>query len=498
MATERARARYTVEANTTRAQRNVRGLQRRFQDLGSSVTILQGPLSGVASRITALSVGLGRMGPALLGGGLAAVSFTAAIRASIREVSQLEKQQGRIAAVLKSTGNSAGLTAEEIDGMARALGRDTLTSQGAARDAAGILLTFQSIVGDNFRRTLTLSQDVAAVMGTDLRSAALQLGKALDDPATGLTALRRSGISFTTSQQDTIKALFETGQVAEAQELILKRLEEQVGGAGVGEATGLVGAVDSLAESWTTLLQEVGRTSELTTATNALRDLVDTVTLSIQPDKGSLASLLAEQESVQRLLAAAYEVPENAPGLPDIHGQRAQELRDLENRSANLQSLIEDQYELRRAELEANKARKQKAEESAKARAEENAAAKELEEYDKRLLKLRRSLGSTTFAQEEHAAAVKDLKRAYQEGKIEAAEFVELNRALLDRRPERQDLVGEAITGGRLALDLPGREKARIEIPERKTEIEQLKKQTEILQRIEKGFFISTPQAVTA
>ena len=64
---------------------------------------------------------------------------------------------------------------------------------------------------------------------------AKQLGKALNDPIAGLTALRRSGIQFTEAQQDQIRTLVESGQTLEAQNLILKEIENQVGG--TAEAT---------------------------------------------------------------------------------------------------------------------------------------------------------------------------------------------------------------------------------------------------------------------
>ena len=64
---------------------------------------------------------------------------------------------------------------------------------------------------------------------------AKQLGKALNDPIAGLTALRRSGIQFTKAQQDQIRTLVESGRVLEAQNLILEEIENQVGG--TAEAT---------------------------------------------------------------------------------------------------------------------------------------------------------------------------------------------------------------------------------------------------------------------
>ena len=108
---------------------------------------------------------------------------------------------------------------------------------------------------------MSLAQDMSAVFGQDLSSSAVQLGKALEDPVEGLTALRRVGVSFTESQKELIKSLVEAGETAEAQRIILDNLARQVGGAGEAEAGGLVGAAHRARAAWGNLLEEIGKTS---------------------------------------------------------------------------------------------------------------------------------------------------------------------------------------------------------------------------------------------
>ena len=48
------------------------------------------------------------------------------------------------------------------------------------------------------------------------------VGKALNDPLKGLTALSRIGVQFTAQQQEQIKAMVEVGDVAGAQKIILR------------------------------------------------------------------------------------------------------------------------------------------------------------------------------------------------------------------------------------------------------------------------------------
>jgi len=63
----------------------------------------------------------------------------------------------------------------------------------------------------------------------------VQLGKALQDPEKGITALSRSGVTFTEDEKKMIKAMADAGDTAGYQEVMLAAVEKQVGG--VSEAT---------------------------------------------------------------------------------------------------------------------------------------------------------------------------------------------------------------------------------------------------------------------
>jgi hypothetical protein len=63
----------------------------------------------------------------------------------------------------------------------------------------------------------------------------VQLGKALNDPIKGITALAKSGVTFTQQEKDKIKTLVESNKILEAQEMVLSAIETQVGG--TAEAT---------------------------------------------------------------------------------------------------------------------------------------------------------------------------------------------------------------------------------------------------------------------
>ncbi len=132
------------------------------------------------------------------------------------------------------------VTSRLVD-LANEQARLTGVNQNTIKESQALLLTFKDIassadeVGGAFDRATQLTLDMASAGFGSVTDNAKQLGKALNDPIAGLTALRRSGIQFTEAQQDQIRTLVESGQVLEAQNMILEEIENQVGG--TAEAT---------------------------------------------------------------------------------------------------------------------------------------------------------------------------------------------------------------------------------------------------------------------
>jgi hypothetical protein len=182
--------------------------------------------------------------------GVAAAAFGAAVAASVasgvKSYAELERKILRTESIIKATGNAAQLSSKQLVDLANRLDLATLNDRDAILDAINAMQTFRAVSGDVFTRSIELSVDLAEVLGTDLRSQVVQLGKALEDPITGLTALRRVGVSFTESQKEQIKALVASGNALKAQGIILDTISKQVGGAAEGAAGGLSGKVDTL------------------------------------------------------------------------------------------------------------------------------------------------------------------------------------------------------------------------------------------------------------
>jgi hypothetical protein len=119
------------------------------------------------------------------------------------------------------------------------------------KETQAVLLSFKAVgssageAGGSFDRATKAAFDMAAVLKTDARGSAVQLGKALENPIKGVTALARAGTTFTEQQRAQIKTLVESNRLLEAQDLILTEVESQYGGA--AEAAALSSQKISLA-----------------------------------------------------------------------------------------------------------------------------------------------------------------------------------------------------------------------------------------------------------
>lgn len=184
--------------------------------------------------------------------------------ASVKAFDTQQKAIAQVEAGLISTGNAAGFTSKELQKMASDLQAKTLFGDEVIlKDATAQLLTFTNIAGDQFARTQKAALNLATRLDGDLKSASIQLGKALNDPIANLSALSRSGIQFSKDQKEVIKSLAETGRLAEAQTIILDELEKQYGGAaeaarlaGLGPFQALQMVLSDLSEEFGALIME--------------------------------------------------------------------------------------------------------------------------------------------------------------------------------------------------------------------------------------------------
>jgi hypothetical protein len=139
--------------------------------------------------------------------------------------------QAQLEAVLISTGHAAGLNADAINGMADEMSKATGIEDDLLIKNEALMLTFTKVGKEIFPDAMKAAADMSAVLGQDLQSSVIQLGKALNDPIQGVTALKRVGVNFNEAQRETIKLMVESGDVMGAQQFILQELQTEFGGA---------------------------------------------------------------------------------------------------------------------------------------------------------------------------------------------------------------------------------------------------------------------------
>jgi major membrane immunogen (membrane-anchored lipoprotein) len=184
---------------------------------------------------------------------------------AVRAFDKSEKAIAGVRQGILSTGKAAGKTVEELTTMASELQKKTLFGDDEILAGATVqLLTFTNIANKEFDRTQKAVLDVATKLsmtsgGTkDLTGTAIMLGKALNDPVSNLGALSRSGIQFSEGQKVLIKRLWETGQQAEAQRVILAEIEKQYGGTAEAAAKAGLGPMQMFMNQVDDLLEVVG------------------------------------------------------------------------------------------------------------------------------------------------------------------------------------------------------------------------------------------------
>ena len=154
-----------------------------------------------------------------------------------------EAAEKKLEGVLRATAHSAGLSSRELKNMASAMQKVSVYGDDVVMGGQALLLTFKQIGRDTFPRATQAMVDMSAAMGQDMKSSAIQLGKALNDPITGLSALQRIGIQFTETQKEQVEAMMAVNDIAGAQALILSEVEGQMGGVAKEMASGTSGSI---------------------------------------------------------------------------------------------------------------------------------------------------------------------------------------------------------------------------------------------------------------
>src|SRR5215831_16305130 len=171
------------------------------------------------------------------------------LKGFVSDAEDAAKTNQLLASTIKSTGDASKTTVGHLNDYANALMAQTGIQDDIIKSGDAMLLTFTGIKNeagkgnDVFDQTTKILLDMTTAMTGGnvtqeaMRNQAIQLGKALNDPAKGLTALQRVGVTFTEGQQKQIKAMVKSGDTMGAQKVILRELNREFGGAAAAMAT---------------------------------------------------------------------------------------------------------------------------------------------------------------------------------------------------------------------------------------------------------------------
>lgn len=231
--------------------------------MANVVEIIIKGVDEVSKTVAGSTASLQKMGKNMMKvGGAMTVGMTVPIVAGfnsmINAAMESESELAELNAVLESTKGVSGMTAEALMAQADALQQVTKFGDEAIIGGQSMLLTFTNIGKEVFPDATVAMLNMAEKFGS-VEQASMQLGKALNDPVLGVSALRRVGIQLSETQEQQIKDFVEVGNVAAAQKIILGELETQFGGLAEAAGQTTAGQMEIMKNQLGELSEELGR-----------------------------------------------------------------------------------------------------------------------------------------------------------------------------------------------------------------------------------------------
>lgn len=240
------------------------------------------------------------IGMGMAGLAIGAAAATAAVGAMYYKLALIgeaaQTSENRLANIVDQMGlfgaeanNVSSRLSKLADEQGRLLGIDNKT----IRLTQSKLATFKELlesaddVGGAFDRATMAALNMAAAGFGSAEQNAVQLGKALNDPIKGINSLTRSGITFTAAEKDKIAALVQGNKMLEAQDVILKAIEMQVGG--TAKATADSSAM--MKESFSQLIQEFSK--PFATSISGLPGQIEGAFPSLKEKAGMAGSIIS-------------------------------------------------------------------------------------------------------------------------------------------------------------------------------------------------------------
>jgi hypothetical protein len=205
---------------------------------------------------------LGTAAGKVAAGGVLALG--AAFVSGVKSAAAYEVLGKKTEAVIKSTGNVAGISVKGVQGLASSLENMSGVDEELIINSQNVLATFTAVRNEAGKGNAVFNQgtkaalDMSVALGTDLQSATMLVGKALNDPIRGTTALRRAGVQLTKQQEAQIRTMVESGDVLGAQKIILGELQTQFGGTAKAAGDTFAGKLNRAMDAAGDLAREAG------------------------------------------------------------------------------------------------------------------------------------------------------------------------------------------------------------------------------------------------
>lgn len=233
---------------TDQATPAIKKVEGGLKDIGTQAKSSGNALSGIGNVMKA------GLTTALVGAAAAVGGLVFAFKDSFAAAKEAQDAHKQLVAVLTSTGGAAGVTTTMALDLANSLSLVTNYGDDTIVTGENMLLTFTNIGKDVFPRATETMLDMSQALGTDLAGSAVQLGKALNDPIAGISALSRVGVTFTDDQKAMIQSMMDTNDIAGAQTVILDELAKEFG----GSAKALADPFTQLQNQWGEVQEAVG------------------------------------------------------------------------------------------------------------------------------------------------------------------------------------------------------------------------------------------------
>jgi len=226
-------------------------------------------------------------------GAFAGAAIFSFAKSAVGAANESHKSTAALEQVFRSMGDTTGVAAKQAENYAGAMSKKVGVDDDAIIAAQAQLATFGKVSDATarqagiFDRATASAADLAAAGFGTLDSNAVQLGKALQDPTKGITALARSGVTFTAAQKAQIAAMVKHNNLLGAQKVVLGAVESQVKGTAEATAT----STDKMNVAWGNTQESIG--NALVPVLDIVAPLLESVAGFIQENVKWLAPLAA-------------------------------------------------------------------------------------------------------------------------------------------------------------------------------------------------------------